>query len=222
MEVNRTVEALSLLKSDHRRVEALFRKLERLGGNGPGSRGRGKEAAIRSLIRELSIHAAVEEQLFYPSVKDRSERLKELVLEALEEHHVVKWLLSELEKMDADNERLDAKLGVLFESVRHHVREEEGELFPEVRKVVNRSDLLWLGKKMALAKKLSPTHPHPRAPDEPPANVLAGTIATFIDAGRDMLRGAKLRPRIGSAKSGKGARGGARRRQSEAARRRRT
>jgi len=88
------------------------------------------------VIRELCNHASVEEQLFYPAVKERSERLKELVLEALEEHYVAKWLLSELEKMDADNERLDAKMSVLIESVRHHVREEEGELFPEVRKAM--------------------------------------------------------------------------------------
>ncbi len=204
MKRDQAVDALALLKSDHRTVEALFKKFEGLAKRNGSARDRSpKETVVRQVIRELSIHAAVEEQLFYPSVKERSERLKELVLEALEEHHVAKWLLSELEKMDADNERLDAKMRVLVESVRHHVREEEGELFPEVRKAMDRKDLLSLGRMMALAKKVGPTHPHPRVPDEPPGNLLAGTIASLIDAGRDIVKGTRTQPRAASAKSGR-------------------
>lgn len=204
MKRNHRVGALGLLKSDHRTVEALFKKLEALAQRNGSARDRGsKEATVRLVIRELSMHAAVEEQVFYPTVKQRSERLKELVLEALEEHHVAKWLLSELEKMDVDNERLDAKLSVLIESVRHHVREEEGELFPEVRKAMDRKELLSLGRMIALAKKVSPTHPHPRAPDQPPGNLLAGTIASLIDAGRDIVKGTKMQPRVASAKTGR-------------------
>jgi hypothetical protein len=69
-----------------------------------------------------------------------------------------------------DDERLDAKMKVLMEGIRLHVREEERDLFPKVRKALNKAELAHLGKILAGLKKASPTHPHPRAPDEPPGN----------------------------------------------------
>ena len=134
--------------------------------------------------------------LFYPAVrtaalKANSRSLKEAadtVLESLEEHHVVKWTLSELEKMKPEEERFDAKVQVLMESVRHHVEEEQEELFPKVRKLFDAEVLEQLGERMQKAKKLAPTRPHPRAPDQPPGNMVAGTVAAVMDRAKDMVR----------------------------------
>jgi len=159
------MDALALLKKDHQTVEKLFARFEKKPS---------KETADR-FVRELSIHAAVEEQLFYPALRKlaQSEQLEEVdeeVLEALEEHHVAKWVLSEIEGLDADDERFEAKCMVLIESVR-------------------RDQLAELGKLMQKAKKMAPTHPHPRAPDEPPGNILAGGLAAILDRGRDAVKG---------------------------------
>src|SRR5439155_16393574 len=99
---------------------------------------------------------------------------------------VVKWLLSELEALDPDAERFDAKAKVLIESVRHHVKEEETELFPEVRQRIGRRRLLELGAELRDAKRRAPTHPHPRSPDEPPGNVLVGNAVAVMDRARDV------------------------------------
>jgi len=194
------MDALSLLKSDHRTVESLFKRFEASKGASQE-----KEEVCRQIVRELSVHAAIEEEAFYPTIKPRSKELEELVLEALEEHHVAKWVLSELEKMTPDDERLDAKMNVLAESVRHHVREEEQELFPKVRKALSTEELSQLGRVLAGLKTASPTHPHPRAPDEPPGNLIAGAIATVVDAGKDLLAG--LGRKSTTSKRGRGAAG---------------
>jgi hypothetical protein len=116
------------------------------------------------------------------------EKAADAVLESLEEHHLVKWTLSELEKMDPSDERYDAKVKVMMESVEHHVEEEEGELFPAVRKLLGEELLEELGERMAKAKKLAPTRPHPRAPDSPPGNLVAAPLAAMMDRGRDLVR----------------------------------
>jgi hemerythrin superfamily protein len=178
------MDALALLKKDHQTVEKLFARFEKKPS---------KEIANR-FVRELAVHSAVEEQLFYPAVRKAAEaqELEEAddkVLEALEEHHVAKWVLSEIEGLDEDDERFEAKCMVLIESVRHHVKEEEGPLFRFARRLFKRDQLNDLGKLMQKAKKIAPTHPHPRAPDEPPGNVLAGGLAAILDRGRDAVKG---------------------------------
>src|SRR6185503_4243475 len=127
---------------------------------------------------------------FYPFVKGLNEGITSDVLESLEEHHIVKWLLSELEGMDPHAERFDAKVTVLMENVRHHVEEEEGDLFPKVRDQMSRSQLDELGDRLAKAKKTVPTRPHPRTPDTPPGNFIAGTAAGLMDKATDVVKSA--------------------------------
>ena len=93
------------------------------------------------IIEELSVHAAIEESLFYPATRVLVPDTEDVALESLEEHHVVKVLLAELEKMDPKDERFVAKTTVLIESVRHHVEEEEDEYFPKVREALGRNAL---------------------------------------------------------------------------------
>jgi len=175
------MDAITMLKNDHDTVEDLFKKFQKAGDNAHKT----KRRLVDRMIEELSVHAAVEETTFYPFVKGVNEELTSDVLESLEEHHVVKWLLSELDGMSPEAERFEAKTTVLIENVRHHVEEEEQEMFPRVRKALSRDQLNELGDLLARAKKVAPTHPHPMAPDEPPGNVVAGPVSGLIDRVRD-------------------------------------
>jgi hemerythrin superfamily protein len=177
------MDAITLLREDHRTVEKLFKEFEKAGPRA----GKTKAKIVKQIIHELAVHAAIEEQLFYPAVRQAVDSAQDTVLESLEEHHIVKWVLSELEDMTPDDERYDAKVTVLIENVRHHVKEEQDELFPEVRQALGRKQLAELGEALATAKKAVPTRPHPRAPDEPPGNIVAGAVAGVLDRARDAL-----------------------------------
>lgn len=166
------MEAITLLKNDHKTVEELFKRFERAGDRAHVQ----KRQIVDRIIEELSKHAAIEEQVFYPVARGAVPGTEDNVLESLEEHHIVKWVLSELENLPPTDERFDAKVTVLIENVRHHVKEEENEFFPKVRRALSRSDLNELGESLAEAKKTAPIHPHPRSPDSPPANAVASTL----------------------------------------------
>ena len=179
------MDAIRLLKDDHKAVEQLFKRFERAGDNAYTE----KRAVVDRIIEELSKHAAVEEQLFYPVARATVPDTDDIALESLEEHHVVKWVLSELETLDPRNERFDAKVTVLIENVRHHVEEEEEEFFPKVRDELGRNALDDLGNAMEAAKNIAPTHPHPRSPDTPPGNLLVGPAAGVVDRIGDTVSG---------------------------------
>ena len=179
------MDAITLLKDDHKTVEALFKRFEQAGDRAFVQ----KREIVDKIIEELSVHAAVEEQLFYPVTRATVPAVEDVALESLEEHHIVKWVLSELDKMDPEDERFDAKVTVLIENVRHHVKEEEGEYFPKVRDELGRNALADLGTAMAEAKTSAPTHPTPRAPDEPPGNLVAGMTAGVVHRVGDTMSG---------------------------------
>lgn len=170
-------DAIVMLKTDHKDVEKLFKRFEKLGAGATKT----KRQVVDQIIEALSIHAAIEEQHFYPTIREKAPDIAADVLEGLEEHHIVKWTLSELEGMSPEQERFDAKVTVLIESVRHHVEEEEGEMFPKVRKALGRKELQALGDLMEKSKVISPKRPHPEAPDTPPGNLLAGPGAAAVD-----------------------------------------
>jgi hemerythrin-like domain-containing protein len=176
----RKVDAIALLKQDHREVAQLFTRFERAGEGASVT----KQRLVEAMIEALSRHAGIEELVFYPAVRREVTRADSDVLEALEEHHVVKVLLQELEGMAPTDERFDAKVTVMMENVRHHVKEEENELFPEVRARLGRSRLLEIGAELRAAKRSVPMRPHPYAPDEPPANALVGGAVAAIDRAR--------------------------------------
>lgn len=175
------MDAITLLKNDHKAVSKLFREFERAKDDAT------RHDAVRQIIEELSRHAVIEEQVFYPAVREAVPDTEDTVLESLEEHHIVKWTLSELDGMKSDHERFVAKATVLIENVRHHIEEEEQELFPAVRGALGRKKLAEIGDAMAQAREKAPTRPHPRAPDTPPGNVVAGTAASIADKARDKL-----------------------------------
>jgi hemerythrin-like domain-containing protein len=181
------MDAIALLKADHKTVETLFRKFEQAGVNAKKL----KRKLVDQIVRELAVHAVVEEQVFYPAVRARAEELNDDVLLALEEHHVAKWLLKELENLPPEAERFEAKVMVLIENVRTHVAQEERELFRQVRKAFTPRELKDMAEALILAKRAAPTRPHPRAPDTPPGNLVAGAVSAVLDMGKDAMRAAR-------------------------------
>jgi iron-sulfur cluster repair protein YtfE (RIC family) len=146
------MDAIELLKEDHKKVSGIFEKLEPTTENAVKTR----EELFAKLKNELDIHARIEEQIFYPAIK-QAEETHDITLEAFEEHRVVKRLLAELEAMPVSNEQWGAKLKVLQENVEHHVEEEEGEMFPSTRKVLSKEQIEELGTRMEAAKNEAKT-----------------------------------------------------------------
>lgn len=179
------MDAITLLKEDHRTVEQLFKRFEQAGDRAHVQ----KRQIVDRIIEELSVHAAIEEQVFYPVARTTVPDTEDIALESLEEHHVVKWLLAELVDMDPAQERFDAKVTVLIENVRHHVEEEENEFFPMVRKALGRNELADLGETLADAKASAPTRPHPRMPDAGLVGMVMGPITGAVDRVRDNVSG---------------------------------
>jgi hemerythrin superfamily protein len=143
-------DAVALIKADHRRVEQLFREFEEAGDRAYKT----KQRLVSQMIRELEVHATIEEETYYPAVEAKARKDgKELVAEAVEEHHVVKILLGELAGMSAEDEAFDPKVTVLMENVRHHVEEEEEEMLPQSEEILGKEELTRLGEEMAARKR---------------------------------------------------------------------
>ena len=174
-------DAIALLTTDHTEVEQMFRQIESL------PEGDSRSSLVADVIRELSVHAAIEEQVLYPAMRKALPDGDHLVRDAIEEHQQVKETLAAIERSDSPDAR-DPELVSLIGNVRHHVDEEETELFPKLRASVTTAELQEMGAKLAAAKKLAPTHPHPNAPNTPPGNVVGGVAAAVIDKARDALK----------------------------------
>lgn len=139
-------DALAVLKRDHERVQAMFEQYEALGERARA----GKRKLANEICRELSLHAELEEALFYPALRGAGRDYHEMVDEALVEHAAAKDLIGQIEAMDAGEELFDARVKVLGEQVAHHVEEEEGELFPKARHA--KLDLMEIGRQLAQRK----------------------------------------------------------------------
>jgi hemerythrin superfamily protein len=141
---NRGMDAVKLLKQDHRDVEELFDSFEKARGDDR------KQKIAMQICQMLKVHAQVEEELFYPTVKGEIEE-SELIDEAQVEHNSAKQLIAEIEAGGAGDELWEAKVKVLSEYIKHHVKEEEGEIFPQVKDT--EIDLQELGASMAARKE---------------------------------------------------------------------
>ena len=140
------MNALELLKEDHRTVKELFEQAE-------GSEDeKGKRIIFEEIQSELDTHARIEETIFYPAMEKHDE-LKAMVLESIEEHKQIKTLLKEIDNLKSGSDKFEPKLKVLMENVEHHAEEEEeGKMFPKVRKIVSEDDLEALGQELESAK----------------------------------------------------------------------
>ncbi len=149
------MDAIGLLKADHRKVEDLFKRVAELGDAAHKSRAK----LFEKIDQELTVHAKIEETIFYPALKAKTKRNTEPsdeVFEAYEEHANVKAMIGKLEGLAPSDETYNAKLQVLSELVKHHVKEEETEMFKQARRLLSQSELKELGAEMQAAKsKLS-------------------------------------------------------------------
>jgi len=143
--VKSKTHAISILKEDHDNVKALFDKFEEA-----KSKAQQMKLAEKA-IHELKVHATIEEELFYPAVRQEMEDPEGLMDEADEEHHVAKVLIAELDMMTGKEEHWEAKFIVLAENIRHHIKEEEGEMLPKAEKTD--IDFEALGERMLARKK---------------------------------------------------------------------
>jgi hemerythrin superfamily protein len=145
------MDALALLEQDHQTVKKLMGEIEKTTERGVKTR----EQLFNKLVAELTIHEKIEEQIFYPEVKERatSKKLEELVLESYQEHHFVDVVKAEIEETPLDSEEWAAKFKVMMENIEHHAfEEEEGEMFPKVRKIFKKDELEDMGTRMAELK----------------------------------------------------------------------
>jgi Hemerythrin HHE cation binding domain len=139
-------DAITLLKSDHRQVKALFSEFDKLKDDGSEE---DKAAIVAQICNELTIHAAIEEEIFYPAVRKATEDA-DLMDEALVEHAGAKELIAQLEGASADDDLYSAKVTVLGQQIDHHIQEEERRMFREAKKA--KVDTAALGAKMVKRK----------------------------------------------------------------------
>lgn len=137
-------DAINLLRHDHKVVSDLFDEYEKTNVKSK------KKSLVAQICADLTIHAQVEEEIFYPAVK-AALKDKELVPEATVEHATVKGLIAQVEGMEPDGEDFDAKIKVLSECVKHHVKEEQNEMFPRAKE--SKLDMLELGAQIAARKE---------------------------------------------------------------------
>ncbi len=177
------MKAIEVLTQDHRTVEQLFRQYQQAPTN------ERKGEVVNEIIRELSVHAAIEEEVLYPSVREALPDGDQLAQDSLQEHQAAKEILAGLDKMSSDDAQFDHKVGQLMEDFEHHVQDEEGEMFPKLQQAVGDDVLDDIGRELEEAKKRAPTRPHPAAPDQPPGIKVAGPVAALMDRIRDKVQG---------------------------------
>lgn len=142
-------DAVALLKKDHADVKRLFEREENL----TKKNGAGRASVFNQIKAALEIHATIEEEIFYPAVKKaRSEHVKDEVREGYEEHKQIKNLLEQILRITPADETYATKVKVLKEDVEHHVKEEEGEMFPDARQFLGKARLMELGAELEARK----------------------------------------------------------------------
>jgi len=136
------MKATDLLKKQHKEVKTLFKKIENT------ENARERRRLMSEIATALEGHTVIEEEMFYPAVRGlETQKAEEMVMEAFEEHHVVKLVLAELPQVDPEDERFEAKMTVLSELVEHHADEEEKEMFKLANKL-GKDELEALGEQM--------------------------------------------------------------------------
>ncbi|HEX5040712.1 MAG TPA: hemerythrin domain-containing protein [Candidatus Limnocylindria bacterium] len=142
------MDALSLLEADHREVKKMLAEGEKTTERAEKTR----TELFAELKSAMILHERIEEEIFYPALKEHP-KAKDIVLESFEEHHVVDEIMGELEATDVTDETWAAKFTVMKENVEHHMEEEEGEMFKTARQVFDEGELEELGAKMQQLKE---------------------------------------------------------------------
>ena len=180
-------DVIEVLEHDHREVEEMFSELESLRGASTEEDKQRRKDLTEQVTIELVRHSVAEEVLVYPKVE--AQVSKEEVEHAREEHAEAEETLQRLEKLDADDPKFDDELKTLMDEIRHHIEDEEGEMFAHMRQEIDPDELRKLGARVEAFKKVAPTRPHPNVPNTPGARTAAGPAASLIDRMRDLASG---------------------------------
>jgi hemerythrin superfamily protein len=180
-------DVIEVLEQDHREVEQMFAELEALrGASTEGAKSR-RTAVTEQVTIELVRHSVAEEVLVYPQVEKKVSA--EEAEHARKEHAEAEETLQRLEKLDADDPAFDDELATLMGEIRHHVADEEGQMFVHMRQVMDADELRKLGTRVEAFKNVAPTRPHPNVPNEPLPRMAAGPAASLFDRMRDLATG---------------------------------
>jgi len=180
-------DVIEVLQHDHREVEEMFAELESLRGTSTDEARARRKAVAEQVTIELVRHSVAEEVLVYPQVEKKVSA--EQAEHAREEHAQAEETLHRLEKLDADDPAFDDELATLVREIRHHIAEEEGEMFAHMREVIDQDELRRLGGRVEAFKKVAPTRPHPNVPNEALPRMAAGPAASLFDRLRDLATG---------------------------------
>lgn len=141
------MNAIELLTKDHRKVEELFAELEQ------AEDGAARAEIFQQICEEVLVHAHAEEQVLYPAAREQLEDADELVQDSLEEHHAVEERLTKLLEMDSDDPSFLQRCLEVRDLIDHHVEEEEGQLFPQLRAQLEEQDLEAMGEELQQVKE---------------------------------------------------------------------
>ncbi|MEY9929830.1 hemerythrin superfamily protein [Catenulispora sp. GP43] len=181
MNDNGRQDVTQVLIHDHREVEEMFAQLEK----GDIGDARDVRAVVERVTIELVRHSAAEERHLYPAVRLHVAGGDALADGEIREHAEAEELMKALEHLDPADDAFGDVLARLMTGVRAHIAEEENVLFPKLTAACTREQLLELGDRVTAAKKKAPTHPHPAAPDTPPANAVTAPLLGLVDKARD-------------------------------------
>jgi len=179
-------DAVALIKRDHESLKRLFTRYEALGDGATKS----KRDLAEEVVKDLSVHAAIEEQLLYPRIRSEVTGGGRMVDDALEEHADAERLLASIDGLSGDDPGLDPLMKELGTAVRQHIRSEEASNGPlaGLSRALDEDARARLGQELQLLQRGAPTRPHPRAPQTAPANIVVGAAAGIVDKARDLSR----------------------------------
>jgi hemerythrin-like domain-containing protein len=180
-------DVIEVLEHDHREIEEMFGELESLRGVADDDAKSRRKGLTEQVTVELVRHSVAEEVLVYPQVEDNFSA--DEVEHARKEHAEAEETLARLEKLNANDPNFDDELSTLMDEIRHHIKEEEGQMFAHMRQVIDAEDLRKLGPRVQTFKKVAPTRPHPNVPNEPLPRTAAGPAASMLDRMRDLATG---------------------------------
>jgi hemerythrin superfamily protein len=175
------LDVIETLVADHRTVDQYF---DRFAAETDAGR---RTEILRDIVRELSVHAALEEQIVYPTMREVLSEGDAAADSSIDEHQQVKRLLADLEKLQVGSSEFADRFEGLLAAVQEHVAEEEGELFPQLRAHLDAERLERLGQLVDRARGLMPTHPHPNVPGTAMAQLLTAPLAGMVDHVRDFV-----------------------------------
>ncbi|MFG3440808.1 hemerythrin domain-containing protein [Nonomuraea sp. NPDC047897] len=178
-------DVIEVLVTDHREVEQMFSELETM----VGAIGERPKTLAEQVVIELVRHSVAEEQFLYPAVRKHVPGGDKEADHEIAEHAEAEETMKRLEALEPGDAEFWPTLEELMRQIRHHIQDEENDLFPRLRAACTAEELTELGAKVERAKKVAPTRPHPSAPDTPPANKLLGPGTGLVDRIRDALSG---------------------------------